>query len=294
MFQRAKYKETLDLHDIKDPVGSIKYDGGHYFVKFNRAGVPSFISRRQSVKGHYPDRTANLPQFHDIKLPEYANHVFSVELIHTGKNKNNLESHPAVSGILNSLPHNAIETQKLNGPVRAVLLDVIKPSIKTYGEKLELLKAVEKNVGKPSIFFVPEFHVGKDKIQKLIEKTKEEGREGIIVASMTADESSNPRLKVKHRMTYNLKVRGFLQEHDTQGNPKNSLGAFELEDATGRHVGDVGTGFTREFRQSVWKKKKDWLGRLIQVRAMPPVRVGMKIKMPIYNGESDGQLDTIP
>jgi hypothetical protein len=294
MFQRAKYKEGISLDDIKDPIGSVKYDGGHYFVKFNSKGIPSFISRRQSVHGHYPDRTDNLPQFHDIAVPELAGHVLSAELIHTGTRKSDPESHPAVSGILNSLPHNAIETQRLNGPVRAVLLDVIKPKLKTYAEKLDLLKHVERKVNKPSLFFVPEFHRGKKAIEKLIQKTKDEGREGIIVASATLPEEENTRLKVKHRSTYNLKIIGLLQENDIYGKPKQSTGAFQLADATGRHVGDVGTGFTRELRQSSWKKPKSWLNRLIQVKAMPPVRQGMKIKMAIFNGDADGEIDTIP
>lgn len=213
--------------------------------------------------------------------------------MHTGHTKEAPESHPTVSGILNSLPLRAVDVQRLNGPVRAVLLDVIKPVLKTYKEKLDLLKKVEIDAKIPDLLFVPEFHIGKPAIDKLIEKTKSEGREGVIVASLTAPESSNPRLKIKHYKTYNLRIRGFLQEMDIHGKQKNSLGAFELEDKTGRHVGDVGTGLTRELRQSAWRKKKDWLGKLIQVRAMPPVRAGMKIKMPVYNGLSDGQLDVI-
>lgn len=293
MFDRAKYKEDINLNGIADPVGSVKYDGGHYFIKFNKAGIPSFISRRQSVHGHYPDRTANLPQFHGVALPQYANHVLSAELIHTGHSKENPESHPAVSGILNSLPHNAIESQKINGPIRAVLLDVIRPKLGTYREKLNLLKKIEDHANIPELMYLPEFHTGLPAIQKLIEKTKNEGREGIIVASLSASEAQNPRLKIKHYKTYNLKVRGFLQEEDIRGNLKNSLGAFELEDGSGRHVGDVGTGLTRELRQHVWRKKKSWLGKIIQVRAMPAVRAGGKLKMMVYNGESDGSLDTV-
>ena len=295
MFQRAIYKEPakLNLEDIKDPIGSVKYDGGHFFIKFNKKGIPSFISRRQSVKGHYPDRTPNLPQFHDIVLPEFAGHVFSTELIHTGHDKNTPESHPSVSGILNSLPKRAIETQKLNGPVRAVLLDVIHPKLDTYAEKLNLLKEVENKANKPDLLFLPEFHKGHEAVKKLIDKTRNEGREGVIVASLTTPEHKNPRLKIKHFGTYNLKIIGILQEIDKNGKPKESMGAFQLADATGRHVGDVGTGFTREYRQRVWKHKENFLDSAIQVRAMPPVRKGMKLKMPVYNGTPDGDIDIV-
>jgi hypothetical protein len=294
MFQRAKYKEDTDWRTVKDPVGTIKYDGGMFFMKFNKAGVPSFISRRQSVKGHYPDRTEKLPQFHDIKLPEYAGHVIALELIHSGNSKDDPESHNILSGILNSLPPKAILDQRIKGPVRAVMHDVIKPKIDTYGEKLNYLKQLEKSVGKPNLLYVPELHIGKDSIRQLLETTRDQGREGIIVASLTADEAGGHRVKIKHYQTYNLRIFGILQEVDIRGNPKNSTGAFQLQDGAGRHVGDVGTGLSKELREKSWKNKKSWLGRLVQVRAMPPLdSIHRKLRHPVFNGEADGEIDTI-
>jgi hypothetical protein len=99
MYQRQKYKEHKEYSHLKSPAASVKYDGAMFFMKFSPEGVPSFISRRQSVKGHYPDRTEKLPQFHGIKLPQFANQVLAGELIHTGFSKHDIESHPTVSGI---------------------------------------------------------------------------------------------------------------------------------------------------------------------------------------------------
>lgn len=294
MFQRAKYKEDINWEEIPNPVGTIKYDGGMFFAKFNKHGIPSFISRRQSVKGHYPDRTEKLPQFHDIKLPQYAGHVIALELIHTGHDKDNTESHNITSGILNSLPPKAIFDQKIKGPIRAVMHDVIKPHLETYQAKLNLLKQIEHDAKKPNLLYTPKLYLGKDSIRKLLEITRDQGREGVIITSLTNDESQNPRAKIKHYSTYNLKIFGLLEEVDIKGNPKNSTGAFQLADAQGRHVGDVGTGLTRELREKSWKNKKSWLGRAIQVRAMPPLdSIHRKLRHPVFNGEADGEIDSV-
>ena len=81
------------------------------------------------------------------------------------------------------------------------------------------------------------------------------------------------------------------QEEDIYGKAKDSMGALVLADSTGRVVGRVGTGFTREQRIEIFKNPKRWLGKIIQVRAMPPV--ASQIRMPSYNGLADGEVDTI-
>lgn len=292
MYQRAKYKEGVPLETIKDPVGSKKFDGAHFFLEFKEDGSPRYISRRESVKGGFPDRTEKLP--HLVKsLPQFAGNVYSVELIHTGHNtgQDAIESHPAVSGILNSLASKAIETQKLIGPVRAVLLDVKSPNLQTYGEKIEHLKTVEQAFGDSNLLFVPEIKIGLDNVKKLVEDTKVRGEEGIIATSLTTPESDNYRVKIKHINTYNLRVVDMQQEVDINGKLKDSMGALVLADATGRIVGKVGTGFTREERIQAWKNKSAWLGKLIQVQAMTPT--ASQIRSARYNGFADGNIDTI-
>jgi len=295
MFARHKYRDDMTLDDFKDPVGSIKYDGGHYYVKFDNEGRPSFISRRQSVKGHYPDRSSSLPHLSQIQLPEYRNNIYSTELIHSGWDKGARESHSTVSGILNSLPPKAHSTQKAIGPIRAVLLDVIHPKLDTYGEKINHLKELEERAGKPDILFTPNLKIGHSDILDLIQTTRNEGREGVIVTSLTTPETNNPRLKIKHLQTYNLKVIGMEQEEDIHGNPKESMGALKLADATGRYVGKVGTGFTREDRIEMWKnrnnKARTVIGELKQVKAMSPQ--ASALRSAVYNGDADGDLDTV-
>lgn len=295
MFQRHFYVDSSkqDWTKIPDPVATKKYDGAHYFMRVEPDGSLRYFSRRQSVKGHFPERTSQLPQLTDRKLPHLAGNVYSVELIHTGKSKNAVESHPQVSGILNSLPEKSIATQKDTGPVRAVLIDVINPPLPTYRDKLLHLKGVEDAFNRPDLMFVPTPEINRGGIVNLIDSTRRRGEEGAIVTSLNAPESSNKRVKIKHFVTYNLRISGILQERDVKGNLKNAMGAVTLVDRSGREVGAVSSGFSRAQREDALKHEADWIGRLIQVRSVGLGSAGGRLRHPIYNGDADGELDLL-
>lgn len=294
MYQRANYKDAgpTGWVSIPNPVATKKYDGAHFFMQVEPDGSLRFFSRRQSVKGHFPERTAQLPHLTDRRLPHLSGNVYSVELIHTGHSKDAIESHSKLSGILNSLPEKSIATQNEIGPVRAVLLDVINPLLPTYRDKLLHLKEVEKAFGKSDVLFTPDPEITKEGIVRLINTTRQRGEEGVIVTSLDRPESSNPRLKIKHFDTYNLKISRILQEMDIKGQPKQSMGAVVVVDRSGKEVGAVGSGFTRQQRQEAWANPKSWIGKLIQVKAMG-VGAGGKLRHPVYNGEPDGDWDLV-
>lgn len=293
MYTRAKYKDSNDLTwtAIRDPVGTIKYDGANFWMPVSEDGSLSFISRRPSVKGGFPNRTPALPHLTTTKHPEFAGHIYNVELIHTGFDKNNVDSHRTVSGILNSLPERAINTQKVLGPIRAVIHNVINPEFGTYKDKLEHLKHVEERIGKPDLIYSPPTFTGHSAISDLINSTRQRKQEGVIITSLSTPESHNPRVKIKHKITYNLRVSRILQEFDKNGSPKESMGSLEVVDATGRVVANVGSGFSRAQRLDAWNNKEEWLGKLIQVETMGLAR--NLLRMPIYNGDADGDLDTV-
>lgn len=294
MYTRAKYKEVTDdsWRQIPDPIGSKKFDGANFFCPVSADGSLSFISRRVSVKGHHPDRTASLPHLTDKKYPKFAGMLFNGELIHTGFHKNSEEKHNVLSGILNSLPAKAIDTQNQKGPVRFALHNIVNPSFKTYEEKLDFMKHVEKVIGKPDVFFVVPHHEGHEAIQNLITKTRNDGSEGVIVTSKSLPEGPlNPRVKIKHKETYNVRVTGMIRAETINGEPKDEMGALLISDASGKPVGKVGTGFSRQERIDAFKNPGNWVGRHIQVETLGYIKNGLR--MPVYNGDSDGDLDLI-
>jgi hypothetical protein len=297
MFQRHKYKDSSEANwtDIKDPAASLKRDGGNYFMSFDSKGVPSYISRRKGVSGEFPDKTNRVPHLADVKLPQFAGHVYNVELVHTGHTKNENDNHAQLSGILNSLPAKALETQKELGPVRAVLLNVINPPLPTYAEKLDHMEEVQKAFGKPDLVFKDKIYTTRPEIIKLIDRTKAEGKEGIIVTSLTKPEPTNFRVKIKHKAMYNLRIVGMEEEHDIGGKPKGSMGALTLADSTGVVVGKCGTGFTRAMRKDFWDNRKKYMDSLVQVSTLGQGGVDRsgKLKVMVYNGTADGGIDRV-
>jgi len=292
---RHNYKEIKDfskLMDIPDPVGSTKRDGAAFWIVFDKDGSPHFLSRKPSVTGSAIERTAQLPHVTEgVQIPELAGHVLYSELVHTGHSPAGPDRHALLSGILNSGLEKSIEAQKQLGPVRVILTDVKHPPLPTYGEKIEAIKRVAKLWDKPDLVEPADFTEGHEPIRNLIDRTRLAGREGVIVTSLSKPEPSNPRFKVKHFNTYNLKVSGFQEEKDINGTPKGRLGALLVTDADGREVAAVGTGFTHALRQDIWDNRGKWLGKLIQVKAMPTT--ARRLRAPVYNGEADGEIDAV-
>ncbi len=291
MHQRARYHSDMRrLDKMADPVGSIKYDGANFFLQYDEKGNPSFISRRPSVTGEQIDRTEKLPHLAKA-IPEEAGNVYNVELIHTGHDPKARESHPMVSGLLNSLVPRSLSEQQRLGPIRAVVFDHINSPGATFKEKVGKAAELVSRFGDASLMFQPEYARGLAGITALVKHTKDTKREGVIVQDLDGNDADNTRLKIKHINHYNLKVKGIIQEQDIHGNYKPSMGALLLEDATGRDVGKVGTGFLRSQRKEVWEHPDAWIGRLIQVAAMDPT--AHKLRSPVFNGDADGQLDTV-
>ena len=295
MFNRHKYVQISESDLVKhvgpDTIASLKHDGAAYFLKINEDGSANWISRRESVHGGFPDKTDRLPHLASIKFPKkFAGNVINVELIHTGNQDVEKDSHRVVSGILNSLPARAAEQQKLLGPIRAKMFDVISPEFNTYKEKLAHLKALQDAVGKPQILSVVKTYEPHE-FDTLLQKTRDEDLEGAVFTSSTKPESENPRLKLVHKQMHNLKVSRIIQEVDINGNLKPSMGAVGVVDATGREVANVGSGWTKAEREAYWRDPSLILGQLIQVKSRGIA--ANRLRGPVYNGMADGNIDTV-
>lgn len=295
MYQRHAYKQIAESDLVKhigpDTVASLKHDGASFFLVVNPDGSSNWISRRQGVAGNYPDKTDRLPHLAALRFPKkYAGNIINVELIHTGNTNSDKDSHRTVSGILNSLGPRAAETQKLLGPVRAKMFDVISPNFNTYGEKLEHMRGLEKAIGKPEILSTVKVYEPHE-IDSLLQQTRDQDLEGAVFTSKTKPESENPRLKLIHKVMHNLKVSRIIQEVDINGNLKPSMGAVGVVDATGKEVANVGSGWTKAEREEYWRHPDKIVGQLIQVKSRGIA--ASRLRGPVYNGMADGELDTV-
>lgn len=290
---RHKYKEPKGdfIKKMKDPIGSVKHDGGNYFLVFDEKGVSSLISRKRSVTGDVINKAAQVPHISSKVIPELAGHVFNLELYHSGFSKSGTERHNVLSGILNSLPPKAIDTQERVGPVRAAVFDVIYPKLDTYRDKLAHIQTLENLFGNSDYLHKVETHEGHKAIEKLIESTQKKGQEGVVVVDGSVDESYNPRGKIKHYNTYNLRVAGHTQGYDIYGNPKQCAGALVVVDGSGKEVANVGIGLSQEQREDIYNNPAAWHGKLIQVKAMRTT--ARRLRHPQYNGDADGEIDFV-
>lgn len=293
MFERNKYKDAGENAVFTDDhVASIKYDGANYFVPIDSQGRPRFFSRRESVKPGvgYPDRTESLPHLASARLPQYAGNVYNVELIHTGHDRANQESHRQVSGILNSLPDRSRAVQQALGPVRAVIHNVVNPVFARREDALTHMKEVADAWGAPDLVYVPSYARGPVAIKTMIDLTRRRGQEGVVVSSLS-QRSDSPLIKVKHKVHFNLLVVGMTEAIDKHGQKKGVMGALEAADASGKVVASVGSGFSASQRKEAFAHPDLWIGRAIQVESMG--FSAKRLRMPIYNGDADGDIDLV-
>ena len=92
------------------------------------------------------------------------------------------------------------------------------------------------------------------------------GYEGIIVREFNSPyvrKRSNMVMKFKPKKDDYYTVVGYVEEISIEGIPKNSLGALVC--SSGEETFNVGTGFTRDQRNDLWKVKENLIGKVVRV-----------------------------
>ena len=114
---------------------------------------------------------------------------------------------------------------------------------------------------------VPALYIGKDTnmITKLLDEAISNNQEGIMINIANSGYSckrSKDILKVKRMTSYDLRIVGF---EEGSGNFKSMLGAA-LVDLRGENIVGVGSGWTIEDRQEIWRNQDKYLGRILEVQ----------------------------
>jgi ATP-dependent DNA ligase len=242
----------------KDYFATEKIDGAHYLAELTPRGI-SFTSQRKSVKGALIERENNVPHLRDLKAPnKYDGFVLRGELWHD-------KGFNTVSGILNSKPPRAVETQKQVGLVQFAPFRIHKgphgEENLPYEEQYKIIKDISANF--PHYFEPP--RVADKPHKDFFEEIGRERGEGVVLVHKQTGES----YKMKHRYDYDLKVDGF-----TPGTGKyegRAVGAINLKDKAGRSVGKVGTGLTDEQRIDMHKNPDKYIGKLVKVESRKPL-----------------------
>ncbi len=283
-------KVPPEVWDDPRYIKEVKLDGANFTCRIGKKGN-SFSSRRLSVDNKSIYKSDNVPHLRDLKIPKKWNGTVVQGELAVEKNVNGIPvcSYEDVSGILNSRPWKAIQSQQRLGKIKYHPFEVIKSPLlrrsATYAERRDLLLEMERDINSP-YFKVPKGVTtgGRGFYERVINSkavfnggsasVKKVG-EGVVIKNLAGDRRSMPFkwLKQKTSQSFDLKIVGF-----TTGSGRlkgKGVGTFILEDKTGRQCGEVGSGLTDEVRFDAYRHPEKYMNQVVEIRAFGSTPAGM-------------------
>ena len=258
--ERANYKLAPIDKDVwnKNYYVTEKYDGANYFMVINDKGKVSFISRRISVDGNTIHKEDQLIHISSQKIPKkYWGHVIQGEIYHD-------RGASFASGILNSKPPRAINTQNEFGHLKFVPFDCDIEST-----------PIEKRIWLEELCELEYIH------QPLILKSKHDldnvlnrGGEGAVAIDLNTGEI----WKIKKEDYFDLIV---VEITRGKGRNKNRLGALIGKDPSTGSLTNVGTGFSDSQREEIYLHKERYIGQKFRTTGMEKTDKG-SIRAPRF------------
>jgi len=267
---KPKYKEIPVSEDDSDKYfATEKIDGAHFIAVVNPNGI-SFTSQRKNKDGDLITKEDNVPHLRDLKLPsKYHGMIIRGELWHD-KGFNTL------SGILNSLPRNAVEQQNAKGLVRYAPFKIEKgpdgSEGMTYEEQYSLLKELSKDL--PYYFEPPK--KAEHGFKALFDEVGNAKGEGVVLVH----KDTGDNIKMKHRFDYDLRIDSFTS--GTGKYDQRAIGAINLVDKNGKPAGKVGTGLSDALRIDMYKNPDRYIGKIVRVTSRKPLLD--KLREPSFEG----------
>ena len=133
---------------------------------------------------------------------------------------------------------------------------------------------------------LPILYEGSDinEITKWLNYSIDHGEEGVMINILDAPYSfkrTSDLLKVKKMLDIDLEVVGY---EEGSGNFSGMLGAFLVRYKEGNIV-KVGSGFSKELRQEIWKNPDAYIGKIISVQYFEETvnqQGGISLRFPVY------------
>lgn len=140
--------------------------------------------------------------------------------------------------------------------------------ITPYSNTINTLENIFSKNNLKNIKMVPFIYqgTGKEIAFELLKKAKEDGWEGLVLrysSSVYQKKRSSDFVKLKPFVEVDLRITGFKEfKHP------NQLGSFICEDDEHTIKCSVGSGFSKEQRYDFWKRKNEFLGKIVEVQTM--------------------------
>ena len=140
--------------------------------------------------------------------------------------------------------------------------------ITPYSNTINTLENIFSKNKLKNIKMVPFIYqgTGKEIAFELLKKAKKDGWEGLVLrysSSVYQKKRSSDFVKLKPFVEVDLRITGFKEfKHP------NQLGSFICEDDELTIKCSVGSGFSKEQRYDFWKRKNEFLGKIVEVQTM--------------------------
>lgn len=140
--------------------------------------------------------------------------------------------------------------------------------ITPYSNTINTLENIFSKNKLKNIKMVPFIYqgTGKEIAFELLKKAKKDGWEGLVLrysSSVYQKKRSSDFIKLKPFTEVDLRITGFKEfKHP------NQLGSFICEDDEHTIKCSVGSGFSKEQRYDFWKRKNEFLGKIVEVQTM--------------------------
>jgi len=277
---KPTYKE-VHFSDVdvnrSDEILQPKIDGAHVIIHLRKAGEHPRVYSHRPAKNRAHDLIEHTHKFESLFKRKVPKELEGLILRGEAFVQVNGKARDAeiTTGTLNSAVWGSREKQKFMGNLALKIYDV--QSFKDrdlsgipYGEKLDLLKRVQKEI--PSLE-VPEIAVTPDEKTKMLRRieggTHPDTNEGVVAWNL----SGGPAVKAKRKPDFDVYIRkinsGAGKYEDT------AAGSFSYSlTPTGPVVGNVGSGFSDKLRKDMLENPKKYVGKLATVRAQKQYKSG--------------------
>lgn len=271
---KPKYKVIDKPSDFSDDSKVIqpKVDGAHSIFHFKSNGLNRIYSYRNRKKDDKPiEHTHQLPEIRDMNVPKELNNTILRGEVYATKDGKPVAAEK-VGGMLNASILNSLEKQKEEGKLKPYIFDIVKYHGKDverepYKEKLSLIRRISDLIPGLTVAETAETSKEKKKMLELIKNNKHpDTKEGIVEWDLNSS-TGNPK-KLKLRDDRKVIIREIYQaKEQATGKPKQEAGGFKYSwTPKGKIVGNVGTGFSKKERKSMWKNPENYIDRIARVK----------------------------
>ena len=272
-------QKAKNIEDSPGYLASEKKDGTLVFGEIGKDRKMHLIARNKSVSGDYINRTDYAPH---ISQKKYSKALVGTKIIGELYHPKGFAH---TSRILNSTPDNAQNLQRDIGQLYYMPFDIYSYGNKRltgmpYIDRLHTIRKFVRETDNPYIKN-PNYRVNNKK--DFADKIKAQGKEGVVYVQKDAPLFGGNWYKDKKRVDFDLKIVGF-----TEGTGKyagKGIGAFIVEDRSGRYRTKVGIGLSDDVRRDAYQHPEKYLNRIAKIEALE--LTNHSLRHPKYLGLED-------